>query len=59
MTAADWDFIKDKKQHFSAKLTRMIERANLLGLVSFDEHTYKWMLAVLLVAHYDQLPSNS
>ena len=59
LTVSDWDFIKDTKQHFSAKLTRMVERANLLGLVSFDEHTYKWMLAVVLVAHYDQLPASA
>ena len=47
LTQTDWDILNDSRQHFSAKMTRFMERANLLGLVcTFDEKTYKWMLAV-------------
>ena len=57
LTQKDWDFLNDSKQHFSAKMTRLMERAHLLGLVcTFDEKTYKWMLAVLLAVLYKDLP---
>ena len=57
LTQKDWDFLNDSKQHFSAKMTRFMERANLLGLVcTFDEQTYKWMLAVLLAVQYKETP---
>ena len=47
LTQTDWDILNDSRQHFSAKMTRLMERAHLLGLVcTFDEKTYKWMLAV-------------
>ena len=53
LTQTDWDILNDSRQHFSAKMTRFMERANLLGLVcTFDEKTYKWMLAVLLAVQY-------
>ena len=53
LTQSDWDILNDSRQHFSAKMTRLMERAHLLGLVcTFDEKTYKWMLAVLLAVQY-------
>ena len=57
LTQSDWDILNDSRQHFSAKMTRFMERANLLGLVcTFDEKTYKWMLAVLLAVQYKETP---
>ena len=57
LTQSDWDILNDSRQHFSAKMTRFMERANLLGLVcTFDEQTYKWMLAVLLAVQYKETP---
>ena len=57
LTQTDWDILNDSRQHFSAKMTRFMERANLLGLVcTFDEKTYKWMLAVLLAVQYKETP---
>ena len=57
LTQTDWDILNDSRQHFSAKMTRLMERAHLLGLVcTFDEKTYKWMLAVLLAVQYKDLP---
>ena len=57
LTQTDWDILNDSRQHFSAKMIRFMERANLLGLVcTFDEKTYKWMLAVLLAVQYKETP---
>ena len=57
LTQSDWDILNDSRQHFSAKMTRLMERAHLLGLVcTFDEKTYKWMLAVLLAVQYKATP---
>ena len=56
LTASDWTFLMDKAKPFSGKLTCLIERANSLGLVWYDEHTYRWMLALLLAMHYEVIP---
>ena len=56
LTQTDWDILNDSRQHFSAKMTRFMERANLLGVGVFDEKTYKWMLAVLLAVQYKETP---
>ena len=56
LTQKDWDFLNDSRQHFSAKMTRFMERAQLLGVAFFDEKTYKWMLAVLLAVQYKETP---
>ena len=57
MTPSDWAFIKDKRKHLNAKLTSIVERANKLGVTFHDEETCKWMLAVILIGHYDEMPS--
>ena len=56
LTQTDWDILNDSRQHISAKMTRFMERANLLGVGVFDEKTYKWMLAVLLAVQYKETP---
>ena len=53
----DWGCLKDKRKSFSAKMTCVVERFNSLGLINPDEQTYKWALAVLLLLHYEELPS--
>ena len=40
----------------SAKMIRLLERGSLLGLCVYDEHTYKWMLALLLSVQYTETP---
>jgi len=55
-TQEDWDFYRDPKKFFSAKMTRMVERALLLGCTYPDEQAIKWMLATLLLSHYDEMP---
>ena len=56
LTQTDWAILNDSRQHFSAKMTRFMERANLLGVGVFHENTYKWMLAVLLAVQYKVTP---
>ena len=57
LTQLDWDFIRDPKRTIDAKMTRVVERANRLGLCHPDEIALRWLLATLLLAHYDTLPS--
>ena len=56
LTQTDWNILNDPRQHLSAKITRMMERANLLGIGVFDEKTYQGMLAVLLAVQYKETP---
>ena len=56
LTQKDWDFLNDRRQHLSAKMTRLVERGNLLGLVVYDEHTYQWQMAVLRCVQYTETP---
>ena len=55
-TQEDWDFYRDPKKFFNAKIDRLVARAHSLGLLHPDEQTYKWMLATLLISHYEELP---
>ena len=55
-TESEWEFFNDKKKSVSAKMTKAIERLSLLGVRNYDENTYKWLLAVILVSHYEELP---
>ena len=56
LTQEDWDFIRDVKRNVHAKMTRLVERANSIGLTHPDEQTIKWMLAVLVISHYEDAP---
>ena len=55
-TQKDWEFFKDPKMSFHAKMTKLVERANLLGLTHAGQQAEKWMLAMLLMTHYSELP---
>ena len=41
-------------------MVRIMERSNSLGITAYDEHTYGWMLALLISVHYDEehMPDN-
>ena len=56
-TQDDWDWFKDPKRSFYQKLTKLVDRGNLLGCNHPDEQTLKWMLAMLLMTHYGDMPS--
>jgi hypothetical protein len=53
---SDWDYIRDKKHSWNAKMTRMVERGMSLGVNHPDEQCLKWLLALLVVVCYDELP---
>ena len=55
-TQEDWEFYRHPKKFFAAKMTRMVERMHSIGITTPHEQTFKWMLAVLLACHYDELP---
>jgi hypothetical protein len=54
----EWDTIFDKKKPWTMKMSVVVERLNLIGCTHPDEQTLKWVLAMVLVAHYDELPSH-
>ena len=49
-TQEDWDFFKSK-QGFHAKMTKLVDRGQLVGCLYPDEQSLKWMLAMLLLTH--------
>ena len=55
-TDHDWTLFKDPKKSFCFKVTRALERMNLIGLTHPEEQTLRWLLAILLVQHYAELP---
>ena len=58
LTKSDWDKLNDDKKSFSSKMTVVVERMNSLGVTNCEEQTYKWALACLLLADYEELPSD-
>jgi len=56
LTQSDWDFIRGNKQSIFANMNRIIWRFNLIGMTHPNEQTLKWALALLIVAHFPQLP---
>jgi len=57
LTAMDWATLKDPKASFATKITKIIERANRLGITDPSEQCFKWMMAALLSVHYETLPT--
>ena len=55
LTRTDLDLLHARRQHLSAKMTRLVERGTWLGLLVYDEHTYKWLLALLSAVLYPQV----
>ena len=56
-TQGDFDCFKDKKMPFHAKLTKLVERANLIGCTNPDQQALKWMLSMVLMCHYGDVPA--
>ncbi len=56
-TQPDWDILFNKKKSFAIKMSVVVERLNLVGCTHPDEQTLKWILAMLLLTHYEELPS--
>ena len=56
LTNDDWEFIKNPKRSLHAKMTKLVERANLLGCTNLDEKSKGWMLSMLLCVHYAEIP---
>ena len=38
-------------------MTTLVDRLNLVGCTHSGEQTWKWVLAVALMAHYDEMPA--
>ena len=47
----------NKKKSLHLKLTTLVDRLNLVGCTHPQEQTLKWVLAVVLMAHYDEMPT--
>ena len=54
---AEWDIILNRKKSLHLKMTTLVDRLNLVGCTLPCEQTLKWVLAVALMAHYDELPT--
>ena len=57
-TQQDWDYFRNPKKTLDQKMTRGVFRANRLGVNHPDEQALRWLLALLLIAHCEDLPSN-
>ena len=53
-TESDWEVFRNPTTSFHIKMTRLVERLNLIGCNNPAEETLKWMLAMLLMAHYSE-----
>ena len=53
-----WESLKNKTKTFESKLTLVCEVAFLLGLVDPEQECFKWMLAIVMLCHYDVAPNN-
>jgi len=51
------NFLQDERKSWSAKMTLAVERANKVGCVNPCEQSLKWLLAMLLVLQYEELPT--
>ena len=57
LTEEDWEVLLKEKGSWHSKENCLIERGLSVGLFEPDEQTLKWLLATLLLAHYNELPS--
>ena len=53
-TESDWVVFRNPKASFHIKMTRLVERLNLIGCTAPAEETLRWMLAMLLITHYPE-----
>ena len=55
-TEADWVVFRNPKASFHTKMTRLVERLNLIGCTHPNCQTQRWMLAMLIASHYPEPP---
>ena len=55
-TQAELDFLKGCNS-INAKMTCMVERAMAVGCTKPEEDTYRWCMAMLLLCHYQHVPT--
>ena len=55
-TQAELDFLKGCNS-INAKMTCMVERAMAVGCTKPEEDTYRWCVAMLLLCHYQHVPT--
>ena len=58
MTKSDWAVFNDKRKPWDVKIGRCLFRLNMLGITHPSYQTIKWCIAMLLIAHYEVLPSH-
>ena len=55
-TSEDWDALLDPKKSWSTKACVLLHRLNLVGLNNASTQTEKWILALLLMVSYTEIP---
>ena len=55
-TGSDWALLKNPKISFNQKMTTLVERGLSIGCLDPDEQSLRWLLATLLLVHYDEFP---
>ena len=55
-TAEDWNLLLDTKKSWTSKACVLLHRMNLIGLNNPSQQTQKWMLALLLMVAYSEIP---
>ena len=55
-TESDWVVFRNPKASFHTKMTRLVERLNLIGCTHPNVQTQRWMLAMLIATHYEEPP---
>ena len=53
-TESDWVVFRNPKASLHMKMTRLVERLNLIGCTAPSTQTQRWMLAMLLIIHYPE-----
>ena len=56
-TQGDWDVLKDPRKNFSTKACCLAHRLMLVGCSDPSEQTLKWMLALLMMYSFGELPN--
>ena len=54
---AEWDIIMNKREPLHLNMTTHVDRLNLARCTHLQKQTLKWVLAVVLMAHYDEMPT--
>ena len=58
MTKSDWGVFNDRRKPWDVKVGRCLFRLNALGITHPSYQAIKWCTAMLLIAHYEVLPSH-